>query len=107
MFICANRKKTSGYEYQGPWRDGNREGPHGKCFYYSESFYIGDWLTDMRHGVGEQFYKYNEERYIGEWKYDMRHGKCILTSVGVLGGQNGGATNVSQNCLNHYEGQFK
>lgn len=104
VFIAANRKKPTGYEYQGPWRDGLREGKDGKCFFYNDTFYIGEWQKDMRHGRGELFGKYNEERYVGEWSHDLRHGKGIVTCIGSLNSSTG---SQGGSCLNHYEGRFK
>ena len=43
-FICGDRKKQSGYEYIGHWKENLREGKKGKCFYFNEEFYIGDWF---------------------------------------------------------------
>lgn len=98
VYMTADKKRMTGYEYQGPWKDNLKEGKNGKCFYYNEEFYIGDWQQDQRHGQGDHFYKYNEERYIGDWRYDMRHGKGTLIWVQNSSGGSG---------HHHYEGRFK
>ena len=43
VYTCADRKRQSGYEYHGGWKENARDGKEGKCFYYNEEFYIGDW----------------------------------------------------------------
>lgn len=46
VYICADRKRTTGYEYHGYWKEDARDGRGGKCYYYNEGFYIGDWQQD-------------------------------------------------------------
>jgi len=41
--------KEGGYEYDGEWCNGRREG-HGACVFPSGDHYSGDWYTDSRHG---------------------------------------------------------
>ena len=98
-YTCCDRKKSSGYEYHGYWKENARDGKQGKCFYYNEEFYIGDWQYDQRHGFGDHFYK-QELRYIGDWRYDMRHGKGTYIS-------NGQSSSSSNGGLHHFEGKFK
>lgn len=97
--MCADRKRVSGYEYHGLWKNNARSGKDGRCYYYNDELYVGDWLNDCRHGWGEQFYsqKYQDERYIGQWKNDMREGKGCLIS----------GSSQHNNGLQHYEGKFK
>lgn len=49
-FICADRKRINGYEYQGMWKDNMRDGKKARCYYYNDEFYIGDFSQDQRHG---------------------------------------------------------
>lgn len=100
VYVCADRKRTTGYEYHGYWKENARDGKGGKCYYYNEGFYIGDWQQDQRHGQGEHFYKYYEERYVGGWRYDMRYGNGTLINNGGSGSSGGGGQR-------HYEGRFK
>ena len=99
VYVCADRKRQTAYEYHGFWSYNLREGKNGMCYYYNEELYVGDWLQDQRHGQGDHFYKYNDERYVGDWRYDMRHGKGVLTS-------NGGSSSSSSG-FHHYEGKFR
>mmetsp|Transcript_9364 Transcript_9364/g.14214 ORF Transcript_9364/g.14214 Transcript_9364/m.14214 type:complete len:270 (+) Transcript_9364:155-964(+) len=101
VYTCYDKKRTSGYEYHGPWKDDLRDGKDGKCFYYDEDFYIGDWKKDKRDGSGELFFsrKYKEKRYIGKWRNDYMHGRgTLISSGGNQPGQQGGQE--------HYEGDF-
>ena len=100
-YVCADKKKQTGYEFTGNWKANLRDGSHGQCYYYNEEYYIGDWTHDQRNGQGEHFYSYREQRYIGDWRHDMRHGKGVLISNG------GSSQSGGSNCQQHYEGRFR
>ena len=81
VYICADKEKRSNYEYLGYWKNNLRDGPDGKCFFYSGDLYVGDWKQGKRHGAhGDHFYR-KGERYTGEWKNDMKDGMGTLVSA--------------------------
>ena len=65
---------SSGYIYEGYWRDGKLHG-RGRTIYPDTPSYVGEFIEGKKNGQGIEYYYNGNKKYEGEWKKSSYRGQ--------------------------------